>query len=122
MVTTKRVSVATVLGLILGFLFWLLGRQVATLAIPWQGAVVKILGFTVVGFAIGISGLQLRWWLHGLLLGLVFLLPLAFGSLWVGMKWFPEFVCVLVCGLVGGFLIELVTSVVFKARAGLPSA
>lgn len=122
MVPTKRVVVASVCGLILGFLFWLLSRPVATVSIPWQGAVAKILVLTVTGFAIGISGLRVRWWLHGLLLGLIFVLPLAFGALWVGMKWLPEFVFILICGLVGGFVIELVTSVVFGARMSFTGA
>ena len=40
----------------------------------------------------------------------------------VGMKWTPGFVAVLVSGLIIGLLIELITSVVFKARVTLAPA
>jgi hypothetical protein len=112
---TKRLWIATVLGLVLGFVEWLLARGAGAVEIPWTGMVTIILSRGVLGFAIGISTWRLRWWSHGLALGLIFSLPQAFGALWVGFDWVGGLVAVLVLGLVIGLLIELVTSVVFKA-------
>lgn len=114
--STKRLWIATVLGLVLGFVEWLLARGAGAIEIPWTGMVTIILSRGVLGFAIAISCWRLRWWLHGLALGLIFSLPQAFGALWTGFGWLGGLAAVLIGGLVIGFLIELVTSVVFKAR------
>ena len=122
MTTTKRLFIATVLGLLLGVVEWAIARAGAAAPIPWSGVPTIILGRTVLGFAIGISASRMAWWLHGLVLGFVFSFPPAFGALWIGMKWTPGFVAVLVSGLIIGLLIELITSVVFKARVTLAPA
>jgi len=54
----------------------------------------------------------------GLLLGAIALLPLSLAGVWAGLKWWPGFVFLLGGGLIGGFLIELVTSVIFGAAGG----
>lgn len=121
MLNTRRVSIATIFGLIFGFLAWLVASYVMTVPVPWQVDAALILAATAGGFAIGISALRIRWWLHGLLLGLIFSLTFAF-ALWA-IKGCPyEFMYVLLSGLLIGFLIELFASVVFKARAASPPA
>lgn len=66
----------------------------------------------VLGFAIGISGLRLHWALHGILLGLI-----------IGLPGFPliysegGFLAYSFMGIVWDFIIELLTYVVFKAKA-----
>ena len=115
MMNAKRLWIATVLGLLFGLLAWLSARYLTTSPIPWSGATAIILSRGVLGLAIGLSTLRLAWWCHGLLLGFIFSLPPAFGALWVGMRWTPEFLAVLVGGLVIGFLIELIATVVLKA-------
>ncbi len=65
---------------------------------------------------------QPKWWLHGLLLGLILTLVPAFGVLWARMAWANEFVHVLVAGLLTGILVEFFTTVIFKATAGIPPA
>lgn len=114
--SVKRVTVATVLGLLLGFLAWLWAKWGTGTSIPWYGAAAIILSRGALGFAIGISALTIKWWLHGLLLGFIFSLPAAFGARWAGMEWIAGFTAVLVVGLVIGFLIEFVTSILFKAK------
>ena len=120
----KRVLIATALGLVFGVLSWFLATYGAAKPIPRSAIATIILGRTVLGFAIGISAWRVSWWLHGLVLGFIFSLPAAFSArlmgTQIGMQWTPDVaaVLVLVLGLVIGFLIELLTSVVFKARLG----
>jgi hypothetical protein len=75
---------------------------------------------TLIGFAIGISSLKMHWTLHGLFMGLLFSLPLAFSGLMA-----PEtpdfsastmFISTVVMGMIYGFLIDLITSLAFKAK------
>jgi len=118
----KRVTIATLVGLILGFVAWAGSRYVLAAPAPWYGAVAVVLGAVIVGCAVGISPPQPNWWLHGLLLGLILTLVPAFGVLWARMAWANEFVLVLVAGLLVGILVEFFTTVVFKATAGTPPA
>ena len=115
MLSGKRVVIATILGLIFGVVAYLLARPMAPEGgIPGTGIVTLILGRGMIGFAIGISACRIGWWLHGIIIGLIFSLPMAFGAVWTGFGW-TGLVGTLVLGIVFGFLIELITSVVFKA-------
>ena len=115
MLSGKRVVVATVLGLVFGVVAVLLARPMAPEGcIPGTGVVTLILGRGMIGFAIGISACQIGWWLHGIIMGLIFSLPIAFGAVWTGYGW-AGLVWTLVLGIVFGFLIELITSVALKA-------
>jgi hypothetical protein len=76
---------------------------------------------TLIGVAIGISCVTLgHWAIHGLVLGAIFSVPLACSGLMAPDS--PEFsktamfVLTIVLGMIYGLLIELVTSVVFKAK------
>jgi len=122
MLSAKRLSIATVLGLVFGFLSWLVAGYVVTTPIPWSGAVTIILGRGALGFAIGLSAWRISWWLHGLLLGFIFSLPAAFAALLFGMNWNPGFLAVLLGGLLIGFLIEFMTTVAFRAGVAAPPA
>jgi hypothetical protein len=116
----KRVLIATALGLVFGVLNWLLAAFAAPKPFPRSGIATMILGRAVLGFVIGNSAWRVKWWLHGLLLGLIVSLPAVSAvrlmSPQFGMS--PDVAAVLVLGLtvVIGFLIELFTSVVFRAR------
>jgi hypothetical protein len=116
----KRVVIATALGLVFGVLNWFLATFAAPKPLPRSGFATIILGRAVLGFVIGNSAWRMRWWLHGLLLGFIVSLPAAFAvrlmSKPLGMSPDVATVLVLVLGLVIGFLIELFTSVVFRAR------
>ncbi len=117
---TKRLIIATISGVVFGFVCYGMasGGQNETSQIL---AANIILGRTLIGFGIGISRFSLKHWsLHGIIMGLIFSLPAAFGAM-LGPE-NPEFthamlfVSTIVMGMIYGFLIELVTSVLFKAK------
>ena len=116
----RRVLTATALGLVFGVLNWFLATFAAPKPLPRSGIATIILGRAVLGFVIGNSAWRMSWWLHGLLLGFIVSLPAAFAvrlmSTLLEMSPDAAAVLVLVLGMVIGFLIELLTSVVFKAR------
>jgi hypothetical protein len=116
----KRVIIATFSAVLFGFVcFGLASSSPGPLSLP---VVLQIIASrTLIGFAIGISSLSLAHWsVHGLSMGLVFSLPLAFSGLMAPDN--PEFsktamwLWTVVLGMVYGLLIELITSVFFKAR------
>ncbi|MBI1786569.1 MAG: hypothetical protein HYR60_03320 [Acidobacteria bacterium] len=120
---TKRLFIATILGLLFGLLNWLFVMNVITAPpLPlWPGALTIILGRGALGFAIGLSAWRIPWWLHGLVLGFIFSLPAAFVVPLLGMTWIFSPLPVL-AGMLIGLLIELITSVGLKARTGVPTA
>jgi len=118
MIYEKRVVSTTVWGVIFGFILWALLTTSGKVTL--SGAVSIILYQALMGFVIGISAWKISWWLHGLLIGLFFSLPLAFSSLWIGMGWGRGFALTLVIGIVFGFLIETLTTLVFKAEMRIP--
>ena len=114
MLTLKRVLIATLCGFIFGIICMLLASSNpgATAPITLTTRWMIIVGRTMLGFTIGISALRLVWWQHGLVLGFITSIPMALPLLDnIGIM-----VGTLVMGLVYGFLTELITSIVFKAR------
>lgn len=115
----KRVIIATLSGLLFGlFCYWLASGNGK---LPCPVGLEIILSRTLIGFAIGISSLNLKHWaLHGLFMGLIFSLPLALGGLMSpnNPQFTPPmiFVSTLVMGIIYGFLIELITSMIFQAK------
>jgi len=96
----------------------------ATLAFPIVAQIIA--SRTLIGVAIGLSRFTLKHWtIHGIVLGGVFSLPLAFSGLMAPEN--PEFSAsamffwTVVLGMIYGFLIELVASVIFKLRAVKPA-
>jgi hypothetical protein len=117
---TKRLVISTLLGVVFGFVCYGLAlsgqNEISTIL-----ALNIILGRTLIGVAIGISRFPCKHWaLHGIVMGFIYSLPTAFGAM-IGPE-NPEFtntmlfVSTMVMGIIYGFLIELLTSVVFKAR------
>lgn len=117
---TKRLIISTLLGLVFGFVCYGFAssgqNEISTIL-----AINIILGRTLIGVAIGISHFSCKHWsLHGILMGFLFSLPAGFGAM-LGPE-NPEFshtmllTSTIVMGMIYGFLIELITSVVFKAR------
>lgn len=116
----KRLTVSTLLGLVFGFVCYGFASSGQN-AIPTILVINIILGRTLIGVAIGISRFTCKHWsLHGIIMGLIFSLPAAFGAmLGPDNPEFPHtmlFTSTLVMGIIYGFLIELITSVIFKAR------
>ncbi len=117
---TKRLILSSLFGVVFGFVCYLFassGNNQITILL----AANIISGRTLIGVAIGISRFECKHWsLHGLLMGLVFSIPSGLGAM-LGPE-NPEFnhtmmlVSTIVMGMVYGFLIELLTTVVFKAK------
>jgi hypothetical protein len=74
----------------------------------------------LLGFTIGATVGGKRYWLRGVSLGTLFSLPTLFGAIWLGLKWVPHGVAVLVSGVVAGFLIALLVHAAFP-ETGMPA-
>jgi hypothetical protein len=118
---TKRITVATLSGVLFGFVCYGFASM-GSGELSWPVAVQLIASRTLIGFAIGISCLSIvHWSVHGLLMGLIFSIPLAFSRLMAPAS--PDysitemFIWTLVLGMVYGLLIEVITSAIFKAKA-----
>jgi len=116
----KRLIIAAVLGLLFGFVCYGMAssgeNEISTIL-----AINIIGGRMLIGFAIGISRFNMKHWaIHGLVMGLIFSLPAGFGAM-LGPE-NPEFnhsmllISTVVMGMIYGFLIELITTVVLKAK------
>jgi hypothetical protein len=117
----KRIIIATLLGVLFGFVCYGLASH-GPGELSWPIALQIIISRTLIGFAIGISCISLgHWSLHGIIMGLIFSLPLAFGVLMAPDN--PDFsrtsmfISTIVMGMIYGLLIELITTVLFKAKA-----
>lgn len=114
MLNTKRLFIATLFGLIFGFVCYGLASASGP---AWFIIVSIILGRTLIGFTIGISILKIKWWLHGIIIGFLVSLPMAFPTIAMPEKGMSIFIGTIVMGIIYGFLIELFTTIVFKAKA-----
>ena len=120
MATAKRVIIATLSGLLFGLVcYWFASSGDYELA--WPVAAQIIASRTLIGFAIGISCLRLyHWSIHGLVMGLLFSLPLSFSGLMapetVEFDKTQMFVFTALLGMIYGLLIEVITSVIFKTK------
>jgi uncharacterized membrane protein len=116
----KRLIIATLLGVVFGFVCFGMASS-GTNEISKILAMNIILGRTLIGFGIGISRFPFKHWsIHGVAMGLIFSLPAGFGAMLAPEN--PDFdhtmmlVATVVMGMVYGFLIELITTVFFKAK------
>jgi hypothetical protein len=113
----KRVFIATLIGVLAGVACCLLSSSGGPLPLKVMASIFT--GRMLIGFVIGISALKLNWALHGAFIGLVVSVPSAFGAMMSANAQFGKyemFFMFLVAGIVYGFIIELVTSVFFKAK------
>jgi len=117
---TKRIIIATLSGVLFGFVCFGLASS-APGELAWPVAIEIIVSRTLIGFAIGISCLSLGHWpLHGLIMGMIFSFPLAFSGLMAPEN--PEFskvsmfIWTIIFGMIYGVLIEVITSLFFKAK------
>ncbi|KPJ67014.1 hypothetical protein AMJ44_07510 [candidate division WOR-1 bacterium DG_54_3] len=110
--SAKRVIIATIFGFITGFLCYFGGRYGLKVEMSTVHLFMILLHRGLLGFVIGISALRVPWALHGILLGLIIGLPSVPGII-LGEGSLAYFVA----GAVWGFIIELFTSVVFKAKS-----
>ncbi len=116
----KRLVITTILGFIFGFVCLGFasgdGNDISTIL-----AANIVGGRVLIGIAIGISRFSMKHWsIHGLIMGLVFSLPAGFGAMLAPDN--PEFshtmmfISTVVMGMIYGLLIELITTVLFKAK------
>lgn len=115
---TKRIIIATLSGILFGFVC--LGFATSgEYEIPNPIKLQILFSRTLMGFAIGISTLKLHWTLHGLIMGILFSLSMAFSGLMAETPGFSAsmmFFSTVIMGMIYGFLIELITSVLFKSK------
>lgn len=117
---TKRLLISTFLGLVFGFVCYGFASSGGH-ELPMFLGINIILSRMLIGFGIGISRFSFKHWsLHGIVMGLIFSIPAGFGAM-IGPEnpEFPHsmlFTSTVVMGMIYGFLIELITSVVLKAR------
>ena len=115
MLTFKRVLIATICGFGCGLICMALATSNPEPAyelrnvIKWDIVLIR----TLTGFMIGVSALRMAWWLHGIVLGFIGSIPMAIA---VSERELMLVVGTFVMGIIYGLLIELITSVIFKAR------
>jgi len=116
----KRIIITTICGFLTG-VFCITADIEAGLAsnvaeqLPYPAIGEILCNRTLIGFAIGISCLGLyHWSIHGIALGFIFSLPLAFSCLLTPQYPVKLFVLTLVFGMIYGLFIELVASVFLK--------
>lgn len=116
----RRTVVATLSGVLCGFICYGLASS-GPGELAWPVSVQIILSRALIGLAIGISCWRMHHWsLHGLVMGAIFSLPLAFSGLMAPES--PEysksamFISTILLGMGYGLLVEIITSILFKAR------
>lgn len=114
MTTLKRISIATIGGLICGFICMGLASSDPSQPIELSIKLSIIAGRTLMGFVIGISALKMKWFIHGPLIGLITSIPMAVPILNDPAIFLGTFIM----GIIYGFLIELFTTKIFKAKQG----
>ena len=113
MLTTKRVLIATICGFIFGIVCMLFASSDPTQSLPTATKWTIIFSRTLMGFTIGISAFKMVWWLHGGLIGIIGSIPMVFPV----MDRPAIMIGTVIMGMIYGVLIELITSVIFKAKA-----
>ena len=113
MLTTKRVVIATICGFIFGFVCLFLASFNPEEPLPNMVKWSIVVGRTLLGFTIGISAIRLNWWLHGIVLGIIVSIPMAIPVL----DRMEIAIGTVVMGIIYGFLTELITTILFKAKA-----
>lgn len=112
----RRILLATGLGVIFGFQSWRLAKYGFAVSIPWYGLVWMWLSHGFLGLSVGATAGSRCWWKRGVVLGLVFSIPSAFGAVALGLRWVPHGVAVISVGLVVGLLIALIVDALFPRR------
>lgn len=116
----KRVIIATVSGVLFGFVCFRLASSGPD-ELAWPVAIQIITSRTLIGFGIGISCLSFgHWSIHGLLMGMIFSVPLAFSGFMApesaDFSKMSMFIWTIVLGMIYGLLTEVITSLLFKAK------
>ena len=103
--------VATVCGAIFGFVCILIQRYEP--GVPfWPTSVSSLIHHSVMGFTIGVSSLRIHWAPHGILWGFLFGIFFAMVLVETPLGFWGPFGFMILFG----FLIELITTVIFKLK------
>ncbi|HPI18809.1 MAG TPA: hypothetical protein PKY56_00425 [Candidatus Kapabacteria bacterium] len=112
----KRIITTTILGIIFGVICTQISHQ-GDEALAIGSFISILLSRALLGFAIGISKLKMDWWFHGIVLGGIFSLPLAFNVFSNECQnQILLFFGFIFLGIIYGFLIELITSVLLRMK------
>ena len=106
---TTRLVTATLMGVVTGLICMQISRFTAGVDY-WPVGIYSLLHHTVLGLVIGVSSLKFRWPVHGLFWGATFGLFYAVGFVGSPIEPWISFLFV----VMWGFLIELLTTKVFK--------
>jgi hypothetical protein len=112
----RRILLTTGLGAVFGFQSWRLAEDGFAVSVPWYGLAGILLSHVLLGLSIGAIAGFTRWWKRGLLLGLVFSIPSAFGALALGLTWVPYGVAAITGGLAVGLLIASIADALFPVK------
>lgn len=104
----RRILLTTGWGVLFGFQNWRLAKYGFAASIPWYGSMWIFLSPVFLGFSLGATTAFARWWKRGLVLGLAFSLPSAFGARALGFSWVPCGIALITGNVVVGFLIALI--------------
>ncbi len=107
----RRLYLSSVFGLMVGVVCWMGLVHFAGLE-NWTAVSAGFERF-LLGFTIGVSRLRLAWWIHGVIMGVLFAPPVSVLFLREGTIFF---VFSIVLPVVYGVWIEFMTSVIFGAR------
>ena len=110
----KRITIATLFGLVAGALCATASFKMGILAFTGVNVLWVFLNRAVMGFAIGISGLRLHWAWNGVVMGLAVGSIFSYFLYMHGMKMAPY---TMIGNAIFGLMIEFFTTVVFKAPA-----
>ena len=120
MVYAKRLIIALILGILAGLACAFLSKPSLVASTILPAAMIPstmchiAMNRTLIGFIIGVSAWRMHWAVHGIVIG--FIGSLAMAAPMVGEPGQAGgFILMLIGGIVWGFLIELLTTVVFKA-------
>ena len=122
MIYAKRLWLAIIFGAVAGIICGWVSIQQAPAGMAQVIFCSAFLNRAFIGFVIGISAWRIGWLLHGILIGFLGSLPLSIPLIFSPQAGFCVFLMYTAAGIVWGFLIELLTSVVFKAKMKQPSA
>ena len=107
----KRTIIATIWGAVFGVVCIFMQKYGAGVSF-WPSGASSLIHHAVMGFTIGVSSLRIHWAPHGILWGFLFAIFLAIGW-WGGPQGFWRTLGIVT---LWGFLIELITTVGFKAK------
>ena len=108
----KRITIATLFGLVAGALCATISFSTGILSFTAVNLAWILLNRTVMGFAIGVSGLKLHWAWHGIVMGVVVGSIFSYFLYMHGMK---MAYLTPIGNAIFGLMIEFFTTVVFKA-------